>query len=180
MDHKFALRVIWKSWLDYRVGEFRDLLTTWCAQALRIGSNTGHMFGFNSFFCCCKICPAHRRPMSHNLCVQFSTVSSSKELKAYAKAGTVAAEVFGCIRTVIAFGGEDKECERYYEIKGQMIRTFDLIPFNQFYDWMFDLINDDDGKFEESESNASGVPCWSYKCPEFPAVIVFWSLVCLL
>ncbi|XP_075841088.1 bile salt export pump [Microtus pennsylvanicus] len=35
------------------------------------------------------------------------------ELKAYAKAGSVAEEVISSMRTVAAFGGEDKEIERY-------------------------------------------------------------------
>ena len=34
-------------------------------------------------------------------------------MKAYAKAGAVADEVLYSIRTVAAFGGEDKEVERY-------------------------------------------------------------------
>ncbi|KAM4705168.1 ATP-dependent translocase ABCB1-like [Rhinophrynus dorsalis] len=38
---------------------------------------------------------------------------TNKELKAYAKAGAVAEEVLGAIRTVIAFGGQKKEIERY-------------------------------------------------------------------
>jgi ABC-type multidrug transport system fused ATPase/permease subunit len=38
---------------------------------------------------------------------------SSSESSAYAKAGAVAEEVLGAIRTVIAFGGEEKEVERY-------------------------------------------------------------------
>ena len=37
---------------------------------------------------------------------------TSKELDAYAKAGAVAEEVISSIRTVVAFGGEKKECER--------------------------------------------------------------------
>lgn len=37
---------------------------------------------------------------------------SNLELKAYAKAGAVAEEVFLAIRTVVAFGGEKKEAER--------------------------------------------------------------------
>ncbi|XP_078320541.1 ATP-dependent translocase ABCB1-like isoform X1 [Crassostrea virginica] len=41
------------------------------------------------------------------------TTASSKGLDAYAKAGAVADEVLGAIRTVVAFGGQDKECERY-------------------------------------------------------------------
>ncbi|XP_028291135.1 bile salt export pump isoform X2 [Gouania willdenowi] len=38
---------------------------------------------------------------------------TGRELKAYAKAGAVADEVLSSIRTVAAFGGEDKEVERY-------------------------------------------------------------------
>ncbi|XP_053373066.1 ATP-dependent translocase ABCB1-like isoform X2 [Mercenaria mercenaria] len=40
-------------------------------------------------------------------------LASSLELKAYARAGAVAEEVLGAIRTVVAFGGQEKECERY-------------------------------------------------------------------
>jgi ATP-binding cassette subfamily B (MDR/TAP) protein 1 len=36
-----------------------------------------------------------------------------KEQKAYAQAGSIAEEVISCIRTVVAFGGEDKEACRY-------------------------------------------------------------------
>lgn len=38
---------------------------------------------------------------------------TEKELKSYSRAGAVAEEVLGSIRTVIAFGGEKKELERY-------------------------------------------------------------------
>uniref|UniRef100_A0AAQ5Z596 ATP-binding cassette, sub-family B (MDR/TAP), member 11a n=1 Tax=Amphiprion ocellaris TaxID=80972 RepID=A0AAQ5Z596_AMPOC len=38
---------------------------------------------------------------------------TGRELKAYAKAGAVADEVLSSIRTVAAFGGEEKEAERY-------------------------------------------------------------------
>ncbi|XP_047550293.1 ATP-dependent translocase ABCB1 isoform X3 [Lutra lutra] len=38
---------------------------------------------------------------------------TDKELLAYAKAGAVAEEVLAAIRTVIAFGGQEKELERY-------------------------------------------------------------------
>ncbi|XP_020023493.2 phosphatidylcholine translocator ABCB4 isoform X1 [Castor canadensis] len=38
---------------------------------------------------------------------------SDKELAAYAKAGALAEEALGAIRTVIAFGGQNKELERY-------------------------------------------------------------------
>lgn len=40
---------------------------------------------------------------------------TEKELKAYSRAGAVAEEVLGSIRTVIAFGGEKKELVRYEE-----------------------------------------------------------------
>ncbi|XP_028400885.1 multidrug resistance protein 1-like isoform X2 [Dendronephthya gigantea] len=38
---------------------------------------------------------------------------TTKELKAYSEAGSVAQEVFSSFRTVAAFGGEEKETERY-------------------------------------------------------------------
>nr|CAD7261445.1 unnamed protein product [Timema shepardi] len=38
---------------------------------------------------------------------------AKKELDAYGKAGTIADEVLSSMRTVVAFGGEDKEVERY-------------------------------------------------------------------
>ena len=38
---------------------------------------------------------------------------TEKELKSYSKAGSVAEEVLGSIRTVVAFGGQEKELERY-------------------------------------------------------------------
>lgn len=44
--------------------------------------------------------------------MQILSAFSDKELAAYAKAGAVAEEALGAIRTVIAFGGQDKELER--------------------------------------------------------------------
>uniref|UniRef100_A0A1L8E495 ABC-type xenobiotic transporter n=2 Tax=Nyssomyia neivai TaxID=330878 RepID=A0A1L8E495_9DIPT len=38
---------------------------------------------------------------------------TEKEIASYSVAGTIAEEVFNSIRTVVAFGGEDKECHRY-------------------------------------------------------------------
>ncbi|KAM6315134.1 ATP-dependent translocase ABCB1-like [Aegotheles albertisi] len=40
---------------------------------------------------------------------------TDKEQAAYAKAGAVAEEVLAAVRTVIAFGGEEKEIKRYHE-----------------------------------------------------------------
>jgi len=48
-----------------------------------------------------------------HLCfIQLMTSTSTKELAAYAKAGSVAEEVLSSIRTVVAFGGQYKECAR--------------------------------------------------------------------
>lgn len=61
------------------------------------------------------------------MCVYFMHFSSwflqavarltGRELKAYAKAGAVADEVLSSIRTVAAFGGEEKEAERYFVVQ---------------------------------------------------------------
>uniref|UniRef100_H2ZR93 Bile salt export pump n=1 Tax=Ciona savignyi TaxID=51511 RepID=H2ZR93_CIOSA len=45
----------------------------------------------------------------------IATAFTKKELDAYAKAGAVAEEVISSIRTVVAFDGQAKECERYEE-----------------------------------------------------------------
>uniref|UniRef100_UPI00398F5DDD ATP-dependent translocase ABCB1-like isoform X2 n=1 Tax=Pristiophorus japonicus TaxID=55135 RepID=UPI00398F5DDD len=48
------------------------------------------------------------------------TVSfTNLEMTAYAKAGAVAEEVLGAIRTVVAFGGQQKEIERYHRNLGE-------------------------------------------------------------
>jgi hypothetical protein len=47
-----------------------------------------------------------------SLSLQVGASLTSKELHSYAKAGAIAEEVFGAIRTVVAFGGEEKECNR--------------------------------------------------------------------
>lgn len=48
---------------------------------------------------------------------------TGRELKAYAKAGAVADEVLSSIRTVAAFGGEQKETERYSNVPLISINT---------------------------------------------------------
>ena len=47
------------------------------------------------------------------LYTQLITQFTSKEQSAYARAGAVAEEVLSSIRTVIAFGGQQKETQRY-------------------------------------------------------------------
>ncbi|XP_014662073.1 PREDICTED: multidrug resistance protein 1-like [Priapulus caudatus] len=44
---------------------------------------------------------------------KLAAAMSTMELKAYATAGAVAEEVFMAIRTVVAFGGQEKEADRY-------------------------------------------------------------------
>ena len=46
------------------------------------------------------------------VCFQIVAALTTKEQKAYAQAGNIAEEVISCIRTVVAFGGEDKEAQR--------------------------------------------------------------------
>ena len=45
--------------------------------------------------------------------MQISALFTSKEQKAYAQAGAIAEEVLPAVKTVVAFGGEKKEVERY-------------------------------------------------------------------
>ncbi|XP_023932082.1 multidrug resistance protein 1A isoform X3 [Lingula anatina] len=51
--------------------------------------------------------------LASGIMTYLTTQMTSNELTAYAKAGSVAEEVLGAIRTVVAFGGQDKECDRY-------------------------------------------------------------------
>ncbi|XP_053546038.1 bile salt export pump-like [Bombina bombina] len=64
---------------------------------------------------------------------------TGRELKAYAKAGSVADEVLLAIRTVAAFGGEKKEAQRYdnnlEEAQAWGIRKGTIIGFFQGYMW---------------------------------------------
>lgn len=49
---------------------------------------------------------------------------TGRELKAYAKAGAVADEVLSAIRTIAAFGGEDKEAERFFFFNHSVSRAW--------------------------------------------------------
>ncbi|KAM4028831.1 ATP-binding cassette sub-family B member 5-like isoform 1-T1 [Anomaloglossus baeobatrachus] len=53
------------------------------------------------------------------LCSKMMVQLTSKELSAYAKAGSVADEVLSSIRTVVAFGGQEKEIQRYTNNLGE-------------------------------------------------------------
>ncbi|KAM9386940.1 ATP-dependent translocase ABCB1-like [Phaethornis superciliosus] len=53
--------------------------------------------------------------LSATLWAKVLSAFTDKEQAAYAKAGAVAEEVLGAVRTVIAFGGQEKEIKRYYK-----------------------------------------------------------------
>ena len=48
--------------------------------------------------------------------LQIVASFTAREQSAYAAAGAVAEEVLSAIRTVVAFGGENKEAERYIHL----------------------------------------------------------------
>lgn len=59
----------------------------------------------------------HNKHLSENVQIsgiiaKSQTALTEKELAAYSKAGSIAEEVLSGIRTVIAFGGQQKEVER--------------------------------------------------------------------
>ncbi|XP_042744187.1 ATP-dependent translocase ABCB1 isoform X3 [Lagopus leucura] len=53
--------------------------------------------------------------LSAALWAKILTAFTDREQAAYAKAGAVAEEVLGAIRTVVAFGGQEKEIKRYHK-----------------------------------------------------------------
>ncbi|XP_075683429.1 ATP-binding cassette sub-family B member 5-like isoform X1 [Rhinoderma darwinii] len=57
--------------------------------------------------------------ISTAICSKMVVSLTSKELSAYAKAGAVAEEVLSSIRTVVAFGGQKKEIQRYTNNLGE-------------------------------------------------------------
>uniref|UniRef100_A0A8D0GR64 ATP-binding cassette sub-family B member 5 n=1 Tax=Sphenodon punctatus TaxID=8508 RepID=A0A8D0GR64_SPHPU len=57
--------------------------------------------------------------ISGAFCSKMIIALTSKELTAYAKAGAVAEEVLSSVRTVVAFGGQEKEINRYTSNLGE-------------------------------------------------------------
>ena len=62
---------------------------------------------------CVYVCVCMCVCIEINPLLQLAASMTSKELNAYAKAGAVAEEVLGAIRTVVAFGGQSKELDRW-------------------------------------------------------------------
>ena len=58
-----------------------------------------------------------------------------KEIEAYARAGAVAEEVLAAIKTVMAFGGQEKECHRSRRIlliRGILLRQLSCSSIIKF------------------------------------------------
>ena len=53
--------------------------------------------------------------ISLGMIARSQTTLTEKELKAYGKAGAIAEEVLSSIRTVVAFGGQQKEVKRWID-----------------------------------------------------------------
>lgn len=123
---------------------------------------------------------------------------TAKELKAYAKAGKVAEEVLGSIRTVAAFGGEKKESERYtsnlYEARNKGIRKGFILGIGMGLAWLIlyssygvgfwygsRLVINEGSKCERNDSlNSTNVNDFKAKEGDYTAgrlLIVFFSIV---
>uniref|UniRef100_A0A7M4EZM6 ATP-binding cassette sub-family B member 5 n=1 Tax=Crocodylus porosus TaxID=8502 RepID=A0A7M4EZM6_CROPO len=76
---------------------------------------TGFIVGFLKGWKLTLVILAVSPVMALSAAIWILSAFTDKELTAYAKAGAVAEEVLGAIRTVIAFGGQKKEIERYHK-----------------------------------------------------------------
>ncbi|KAM5255813.1 ATP-dependent translocase ABCB1-like [Ctenodactylus gundi] len=89
-----------------KIGMFFQSITTFLA-----GFIIGFTRGWKLTLVIMSISPV--LGLSAALWAKILSSFTDKELSAYAKAGAVAEEVLAAIRTVIAFGGQQKELERY-------------------------------------------------------------------
>ncbi len=66
--------------------------------------------------------------MDHSL-AWFKLVdkASREETEKNSAAGTVAEEVLSCIRTVIAFNGQEQECQRYFSFHVTLLSSESMI-----------------------------------------------------
>ncbi|KAM4874400.1 ATP-dependent translocase ABCB1 isoform 1-T1 [Thomomys bottae] len=89
-----------------KIGMFFQLMTTFCS-----GVIVGFTHGWKLTLVILAISPV--LGLSAGIWTKVLSSFTDKELLAYAKAGAVAEEVLAAIRTVISFGGQSKELERY-------------------------------------------------------------------
>ncbi|XP_046555643.1 phosphatidylcholine translocator ABCB4-like [Haliotis rubra] len=92
------------------IGDKMGNFLQWLACCLA-GFIIGFYYGWKLTLVILAISPA--LVVSAGLMSRLMASMTSKELAAYAKAGAIAEEVLGAIRTVVAFGGQEKECNRY-------------------------------------------------------------------
>ncbi|KAK6172116.1 hypothetical protein SNE40_018066 [Patella caerulea] len=79
--------------------------------AFLAGFIVGFIYGWKLTLVILAISPA--LVIAAGIMSKLAASLTSKELKAYAKAGSIAEEVLSSIRTVVAFGGQKTEVERY-------------------------------------------------------------------
>ena len=90
---------------------------------------------------CSEACTPNKYSYFVGLPIQLITSTTSKELGAYAKAGAVAEEVLSSIRTVVAVGGQSKECVRQVLF---YLRAFSPLP---------DRLNSDNNNNHNDKNN---------------------------
>ncbi|KAL8570376.1 hypothetical protein ACOMHN_035794 [Nucella lapillus] len=98
------------------IGDKVGTLIQWVSGAIA-GFVIGFYYGWKLTLVILSVSPL--MVVSASLFGKLAASMTSKELAAYAKAGAVADEVLGAVRTVVAFGGQDKEAERYRENLGE-------------------------------------------------------------
>ncbi|CAH1787977.1 unnamed protein product [Owenia fusiformis] len=116
-----------------KLGSFIMMVTAFVA-----GFVVGFIYGWKLTLVIAAICPI--LVLAALILAKINSALTSKELKAYAKAGKVAEEVLGFIRTVAAFGGEKKECQRYdvnlLDAKKKGVRKGMLLGLGMGFSWL--------------------------------------------
>uniref|UniRef100_A0A1A9X3Q1 ABC-type xenobiotic transporter n=1 Tax=Glossina brevipalpis TaxID=37001 RepID=A0A1A9X3Q1_9MUSC len=95
-----------KEGIGEKIGIFTYLIMTFV-----LGIAVSFFYGWKLTLVMLLCCPFI--VLSTALVAKIQSSLTVKELKAYANAGAVAEEVFSSLRTVLAFGGEKKEVERF-------------------------------------------------------------------
>uniref|UniRef100_X2B039 Bile salt export pump n=1 Tax=Capitella teleta TaxID=283909 RepID=X2B039_CAPTE len=96
-----------KEGIGDKIGNFWQWIATFFA-----GIIIGFVYGWKLALVIFAVSPL--LAISGGIMAFFVTSATNNELTAYAKAGAVAEEVLGAIRTVVAFVGQEKECKRYF------------------------------------------------------------------
>nr|XP_006814548.1 PREDICTED: multidrug resistance protein 1-like [Saccoglossus kowalevskii] len=97
-----------KGGIGDKLGQFFQFFSTFIA-----GFIVGFVYGWELTLVI--LCVSPLLAICGAVMVKMMTSATSHELDAYAQAGSIAEEVLSSIRTVVAYGGESKEVERYTE-----------------------------------------------------------------